>query len=124
MIAGITRARFPKPQMDAVVQDIQQNIVPLHEQTIKNQPGFRGAVFVVDKDKGEVVGITLWDNEQQLRAVEGELDRDGPGGSNPKLRDPQNAPNNYSKQRAGAIKGRQGSMELSDLCEVAFEVRP
>jgi len=120
MIAGVTRARFPRPRVDEVVQDIQQEIVPLHEQQVRGQPGFRGAVFVVNRDTGEAIGITLWDDEQQLRAVEGTLGRDDPGA----IRDPQRAPNEYTRRRAEAVRRRGGNMDESDLYEVAFEVRP
>ena len=120
MIAGVTRAKFPKPRMAEVEQDLQQQIVPLHEQQIRGQPGFRGAYFLVDRDKGEVIGVTLWDNEQQLRAVEQVLGRDDPQVAD----DPGRAPNAYTRRRAQAIKNRSGKAELSDLFEAVYEVRP
>lgn len=121
MIAGVTRARFPRPRVNEVEQDLQ-GIAQFHQQQVRNQPGFRGAVFLLNKQTGEAIGITLWDDEQQLRAVEGELGRDNPAALG-RLGDPQTAPNEYTRRRAQSIRGRQGNMEVSDLYEVAFEVR-
>jgi hypothetical protein len=125
MIAGVTRGRFPPPQFAEAEEDLQNTIVPLHEDPqFKQREGFRGALFLVNRDNREIIGITLWDTEENLRAVEEVVGRDQGGNAKDRLRNPDQAPNPYTRQRAQAVRGRGGRIEDTDVYDAVFEIRP
>jgi len=128
MIAGVTRVRYRPSEIEGAEEDIR-GVAAFHEQNIRGSEGFRGALFLFDRDTGEAIGIALWDGENDLRRSEGILGRDeGRGGRSTldHLTDPSSeALTDYGKARAAAIALRRGTMmEVTDLFEVAFEVSP
>lgn len=37
---------------------------------LKDIPGFAGVYYLVDRESGKTISVTLWDNEQAMRASE------------------------------------------------------
>src|SRR5262245_5938727 len=65
MHARVTTLAGSPADADAGIENFRTNVVPFaHEQ------GGKGAIRLVDRDSGEAVAITLWDDEQSLRATE------------------------------------------------------
>jgi heme-degrading monooxygenase HmoA len=53
-------------RMDEAVRSVQERVLPV----LKECAGFKGQLLLVDRDKGEAVGISLWDTEDNMRASE------------------------------------------------------
>ncbi len=126
MIAGVTRVRYRPSEIQGAEEDVR-GVAGFHEQVIRGSEGFRGALFMLDRDTGEAIGIALWDGENDLRRTEGILGRDeGRGGRSTldHLTDPTSeALTDYGRARAAAIALRRGTMmEVTDLFEVAIEI--
>jgi heme-degrading monooxygenase HmoA len=65
MHARVTTIYGSPADADAGIENFRTNVVPFaHEQ------GGKGAILLVDRDRGEAVAITLWDDEQSLQATE------------------------------------------------------
>ena len=65
MHARVTTISGSPADADAGIENFRANVVPFaHEQ------GGKGAILLVDRDSGEAVAITLWDDEQSLQATE------------------------------------------------------
>jgi hypothetical protein len=48
------------------VQSVRDNVFPV----LQSCPGFKGQLLLLDRAKGEVIGISLWDTEENMRASE------------------------------------------------------
>jgi hypothetical protein len=116
MDAGITRMNFPPARADDVVRNIQQDIIPYHRQ-FRGQ-GLRRALFLVNRETGEAVGIAVWDDRNKLREVERRHGRDAPA----EIRDPARAPTDYTKKRAEAIQNVGGAIASADWYEVVGDL--
>jgi hypothetical protein len=116
MHVGITRMHFPPEKSDDVAKDIRDRIVPYHENMRKS--GLHDAIFVLNRETGEAIGIAVWEDEKKLKEVEGSHGRDKPK----EVRDPQRAPTDYSKLRAKAIQDVGGAIADSDWYEVVGRV--
>lgn len=58
------------------VDKLEEGITALREQVIpvlKGCNGFRGQLLLVDRDKGEAIGISLWDSEEDMQASEAKI---------------------------------------------------
>jgi heme-degrading monooxygenase HmoA len=53
-------------QIDDAIRIVRESIYPVS----KEQPGFRGAYFLVDRAAGRIISISLWETEADLRAGE------------------------------------------------------
>ena len=58
-------------QIDEGVRYAQENIVPW----VQEVDGFEGVYFLVDRQSGKALTITLWESEETLRASEEEANR-------------------------------------------------
>lgn len=116
MNVGITRMHFPPERSEDVARDIRERIVPFHEKLRKD--GLHDALFVLNRETGEAIGIAVWESEKHLRDVEGVHPREKPK----EVRDPAAAPTEYSKLRAKSIKDTGGAIADSDWYEVVGRV--
>lgn len=48
------------------VQSVREHVIPV----LKGCKGFRGQLLLVDREKGEAIGISLWDTEEDMVASE------------------------------------------------------
>ncbi|MGH2786927.1 MAG: hypothetical protein ACRDJV_03325 [Actinomycetota bacterium] len=53
-------------RMDEAVRSVQERVLPV----LKECAGFKGQLLLVDRDKGEAIGVSLWDTEDNMRASE------------------------------------------------------
>lgn len=68
MHARVTTVSGSPESVDAGIEDFRANVVPF-----AREEG-RGAILLVDRTAGEALAITLWDDEQALRASEERAD--------------------------------------------------
>ena len=52
--------------VDEAIRSVREAVLPV----LRECAGFKGQVFLVDRDKGEAIGISLWDTEQNMQASE------------------------------------------------------
>lgn len=52
--------------VDEAVRSVRENVLPV----LRDCPGFKGQLLLVDRAKGEAVGISLWDTEENMTASE------------------------------------------------------
>lgn len=65
MHARVTTISGSPADADAGIDNFRANVVPF-----AREQGGKGAILLVDRDSGEAVAITLWDDEQSLQATE------------------------------------------------------
>ena len=53
-------------QVDEAVQSVRDNVLPV----LKGCAGFKGQLLLIDRTKGEAIGISLWDTEENMNASE------------------------------------------------------
>jgi hypothetical protein len=53
-------------RVDEAVRSVREEVLPV----LQGCAGFKGQLFLVDRDRGEVIGISLWDTEENMRASE------------------------------------------------------
>jgi hypothetical protein len=116
MHAGITRVSFPPNQADKVIADLKGRVADEHKK-LKSQ-GLRDAIFVINREAGEAIGIAIWDDRNKLQDVEKHTTRSNPDA----VRDPNRAPSEYNKIRAQAVRDEKGSIESSDWYEVVVRI--
>ncbi len=64
MHARVTTLSGSADKIDAGIENFRTNVLPLVLEEGK------GAILLVDREAGEAVGITLWEDENALRASE------------------------------------------------------
>ncbi len=64
MHARVTTVSGSPSEADAGIDDFRTNVVPFAREQGK------GAILLVDRQSGEAIAITLWEDEQALRATE------------------------------------------------------
>jgi hypothetical protein len=64
MHARVTRLSGPADNIDAGIENFRTKVVPFTREEGK------GAILLVDRESGEAIGITLWEDEEALRASE------------------------------------------------------
>ena len=52
--------------IDEGIASVRDNVLPV----LKQCAGFKGQLLLVDRNKGEAVGISLWDSEENMLASE------------------------------------------------------
>jgi quinol monooxygenase YgiN len=65
MHARVTSLSGSPDDVDAGITNFRENVVPF-----TREEGGRGALLLVDRSSGSAVAITLWEDEQALRASE------------------------------------------------------
>ena len=53
-------------KVDEGVRSIREKVLPV----LRECAGFKGQLVLVDRIKGEAIGISLWDTEENMRASE------------------------------------------------------
>ena len=53
-------------RVDQAVQSVREHVLPV----LQGCAGFKGQLLLVDRDKGEAIGISLWDTEENMEASE------------------------------------------------------
>jgi heme-degrading monooxygenase HmoA len=53
-------------EIDKAIREVQQNVLPRTEQL----DGYKGAYFLVDRENGKSLAVTLWESEEAMRASE------------------------------------------------------
>jgi heme-degrading monooxygenase HmoA len=69
--ARVSTYQGPPDQIDAGVRYAQENILP----KVGEIDGFEGVYFLVDRQSGKALSITLWESEEAMRASEEEANR-------------------------------------------------
>ena len=65
MHARVTTLSGSAENVDVGIENFRTGVVPfIHE------GGGRGAILLVDRDNGDAIGITLWEDEEAMRASE------------------------------------------------------
>jgi heme-degrading monooxygenase HmoA len=64
MNARIGRVDFESEKADDVVSHVRENVVPRYEET----DGFKGFTLLLDRSRGEGIGISFWESEDAMRA--------------------------------------------------------
>lgn len=70
MYARVSRYQVPIDKLDADVGGAQQT-----EQQVSQWPGSLGLYYLVDRDSGQTMAITMWESEQAMRESEDRADR-------------------------------------------------
>jgi len=66
MHARVTSLSGSREEVDGGIADFREKVVPFtHEQ------GGKGGILLVDRQTGQAIAITLWEDEEALRASEG-----------------------------------------------------
>src|SRR5258708_39381833 len=64
--AHVVRFRAPMEQLLGIgMQGFRERVVP----ALRELPGLRGTLVLLDRAEGEQLGITLWDTEEHARAA-------------------------------------------------------
>jgi heme-degrading monooxygenase HmoA len=53
-------------EVDEAIRQVRENVLPRTEQL----DGFKGAYFLVDRQNGKSLTVTLWESEEAMRASE------------------------------------------------------
>ena len=64
MHARVTTLSGSPAEADAGIENFRSNVVPFAREQGK------GAILLVDRQSGEAIAITLWDDEEAMRASE------------------------------------------------------
>lgn len=70
MWARVSRFREPSEAIDRDVQESRELVTTKLQQI----PGFEGIYYLADRDGGQTLAMTLWRDEQSMRASEREAD--------------------------------------------------
>lgn len=65
MHARVTTIHSPPDQADQGISDFQENVTPW----VKEQGG-RGGILLIDRESGKAMAVTLWSDEESMRASE------------------------------------------------------
>ena len=71
MFARVSRFEGSPEGMDQALRHVREQILP----QIQRQDGSKGLIALGDRQSGTVLGITLWESEEAIRASEKEADR-------------------------------------------------
>lgn len=66
MYARHVTVRGSADKIDDGIRSVREQVLPL----LQACDGFRGQLLLVDRQKGEAIGISLWDSEEQMQASE------------------------------------------------------
>ena len=71
MFARMSTLEGPPDQMDEGLRYVREQVLPLMQQ----QDGFKGFIALGDRQSGKLIGVSLWESEQAMRASEEAGDR-------------------------------------------------
>jgi len=64
MHARIGRITFSEENTDQLTSHVRDSVVPSYE----GADGFKGFTLLLDRSRGEAIGISFWDSEETMRA--------------------------------------------------------
>jgi len=118
MFAGMTIMNFAPSRNGDVYKHIREVLVPFHEE-LKGQ-GLHEAMFLVNPESCQGIGIAIWPDSQKLRDLEQGNTREMAR----EVRDPETAPTEYTRLRAQWVQDLGGGIVSADWYEVAGYVAP
>ena len=71
MFARMSTLEGPPDQIDEGLRHLREQILPQMQQ----QDGFEGFIALADRQSGKMIGVSLWESEQAMRASEEVGDR-------------------------------------------------
>jgi hypothetical protein len=116
MYAGITIMHYPPKRTEDVYQHIREVLVPHHE-SLRPQ-GLKDALFLVNPESCQGIGIAIWDDPKKLLEVEQGNTRNQARS----MRDPAEAPTEYARLRAEWVEDLSGGIVSTDWYEVAGQI--
>jgi hypothetical protein len=66
MYARHVTVRGSSDRIEEGIRSVRDRVFPV----LKECKGFRGQLLLIDRDKGEAIGISLWDTEEDMLASE------------------------------------------------------
>jgi heme-degrading monooxygenase HmoA len=66
IFARISTLEGSPDQVDEGLRHVREQVLPLMQQ----QDGFKGFIALSDRQSGKVIGVSLWESEQAMRASE------------------------------------------------------
>ncbi|HYT80635.1 MAG TPA: hypothetical protein VEQ37_15550 [Actinomycetota bacterium] len=64
MFARVTTLRGPSDRVDDGIKAVQEQVIPAARQ----MKGFKGMLALADRSSGRMIGVTLWESEDDLQA--------------------------------------------------------
>lgn len=116
MYAGITIMHYPPKRTEAVYEHIRDVLVPFHTE-LQGQ-GLRDALFLVNPESCQGIGIAIWDDPSRLREMEQGTSREMALA----MRDPRRSPTDYTRLRAQWVEDLSGGIVSTDWYEVVGRV--
>ncbi len=71
MFARVSRFEGSPEGMDEALRYVREHVLP----QLRRQDGNKGLIALGDRQSGMVLGVTLWESEEAMRASEQEADR-------------------------------------------------
>jgi len=73
MIAHIAEFEGPAEVLEGVgMQGFRERVIPV----LQAQPGFDGYLILLNREKGRLLGVTLWDTEENGRLANARLEQE------------------------------------------------
>jgi len=116
--AGLTIMQYPPKRTNDVYKHIQDVLVPFH--TALQPKGLSDALFLVNPETCQGIGIAIWEQPQTLVQIEGGNSRQ----MALQMRDPSSAPTDYTQKRAEWVEDLGGGITSTDWYEVIGRVPP
>jgi hypothetical protein len=116
MYAGITIMHYPPRRTDDVYRHIRQVLLPYHEKM--QAKGMTDALFMVNPESCQGIGISIFDDIKELREYEQSNTREMARA----MRDSTQAPTEYTRLRAKYVEELGGSITSADWYEVIGRV--
>lgn len=69
MYARHVTVRGSADKLEDGIRSVREHVVPV----LKECKGFRAQLLLVDREKGEAIGISLWDSEEDMLASEAKV---------------------------------------------------
>jgi len=70
MFARVSTMQGSPDQVDELARRFQEQAVPV----VRQLSGFKGAYLLANRQTGTVLGVSLWETEEAMRASETEID--------------------------------------------------
>lgn len=112
MYAAMTIMHYPPSRTDDVYRHIRDVLVPYHNQMAKD--GLVEAVFFVNPESCQGIGLAIFDRPEKLRELERGTSREMAR----QVRDPATAPTPYTRDRAKYVGELAGGIVSADWYEV------
>ena len=73
MIAHVAEFEGPTDVLEGVgMQGFRDRVIPV----LETQPGFDGYLILLNREKGKLLGVTLWDTEENGRLAAARLEQE------------------------------------------------